>query len=327
MENSMNRVDILPKEGNLYKVNLHVHSTLSDGRFTPQELKEFYMTQGYHAVAFTDHRKCIPHNDLTDENFLALTGMELDFSLNDKYGNLFKAVHLNAISYDPEKEIVAKDGEQASELIKQGRPMEFPLINQTVAELKKEGFYVILNHPVWSNMSSDDVAQVQGFDAMEVFNSIAVMFNNYSDDSAVYQYFLRAGGKAAPIAADDCHRNFPDGTPSTEYAQAFVMVKAKELTYRAIMDAIKAGNFYASTGPMFENLWLEGDILHIECSPVSGVYVHSGSLVKKSTVSEKTDCITRMEVDISEIRTCSSHIWVQLRDTKGGKAWATPYWF
>ena len=38
-----------------YRANLHCHSTVSDGKKTPEELKEFYRSHGYSAVAFTDH--------------------------------------------------------------------------------------------------------------------------------------------------------------------------------------------------------------------------------------------------------------------------------
>jgi len=86
--------EILPQSGNWYKVNLHTHSDLSDGNFSPMELKKLYMAEGYDAVAFTDHRKCIPHIELTDETFVALTGTELDFSQTDANGKLIKAVHL-----------------------------------------------------------------------------------------------------------------------------------------------------------------------------------------------------------------------------------------
>ena len=68
---------LLLKEGNLYKANLHCHTTESDGKFTPEEIKKMYQNKGYSAVAYTDHRKCVPHTDLTDESFVALTGIEI----------------------------------------------------------------------------------------------------------------------------------------------------------------------------------------------------------------------------------------------------------
>ena len=314
--NTADPIALLPRSGKLYKVNLHTHSTLSDGKLTPQQLKEFYMANGYDAVAFTDHRKCIPHRELMDDRFVALTGVELDFNQEDEKGRLIKAVHMNALASDPDKTCAFES-----------MPLDYGQMDQTIAELKKEGFFVTLNHPVWSNMESADIEKIHGFDAMEVCNSIALMFNNYSDDSALYEYFLRSDGRAIPIAADDCHRLYPDGTPFAEYAKSFVMVKAEELSYPAIFRALTTGACYASTGPKFENLWLEGDTLHVECSPVFGVFVHSKYLNKKAQLVEKTGNITHAAFDISHIRAASPYFWVQLRDVNGEKAWATPYWF
>ena len=309
-------VEILPKKGRLHKINLHTHSTVSDGSFTPEKLKEMYMAEGYIAVAFTDHRKCVPHSELTDENFVALTGTELDFNRFDESGNVRKVVHINAIARDPQTERTYDAMEMTTENV-----------NRTISELKNDGFIVTMNHPVWSDMSTEDVISMKGFDCMEVFNSIGVMYNNYSDDSAYYEHFLRAGERAVPIAADDCHCSFADGTPFVEYFRGFNVVKTEELTYDSVINAIESGATYASTGPMFENIWLEGDILHVESSPVSGVFVHCKYLLYKASNIERTDCITHTELNISGLRAISPYIWVQLRDTKGNKAWAMPYWF
>ena len=309
-------VELLPKSGRFYKVNLHAHSTLSDGHFTPEELKGLYLANGYSAVAFTDHRNCISHAELTDENFVALTGVELDFHSYGDNGELASAVHLNVIA-----------NEQNYEQSFKSMPLEYGLINQTIENLKKAGHFVTLNHPVWSNMSTEELFTVKGYDAMEVFNSIAATFNNFSDDSAFYEVLLRKGGKCLPIAADDCHKIFEDGSPFLEYCKGFTVIKAPELTYKSLFDGLRAGNFYSSTGPKFENLWLEGDVLHVECSPVYGVFVHSKYLTCKTQDIRRTDCITHTEIDISKIRKNSPYFWVQLRDTNGKKAWAVPYWF
>ena len=42
---------LLPKEGKFYKANLHCHTTLSDGKLTPEQVKEEYMKRGYSIVA------------------------------------------------------------------------------------------------------------------------------------------------------------------------------------------------------------------------------------------------------------------------------------
>ena len=67
---------LLPEKGKFYKANLHMHTTVSDGANTPQEVKEAYQKEGYSIVAFSDHEVMVPHNELTDCNFLALTAFE-----------------------------------------------------------------------------------------------------------------------------------------------------------------------------------------------------------------------------------------------------------
>ena len=316
MDQKKEYVEILPREGNLYKANLHTHSTLSDGSFSPEQLKAMYMAEDYSVLAFTDHRKFVPHTDLCDKDFVALTSAELDFNLYDEKGLVTKVVHINSVSPEP-----------YFEASYERMPYEIGLINGTVADLRQKGHFVTLNHPNWSNMSNEDVLAVKGVDAIEIFNSIGTVFNNYGDDSPIYEYALRCGERAIPVAGDDTHKIFEDGTPFMEYYQSFTMIKAKALSYESIFDALKNGRCYASTGPIFENIWLEGNKLCVECSPVFGVYVHSKYISRKAQDVRPTDCITHTAIDISAIREVSPYIWVQLRDTNGKKAWAMPYWF
>ena len=96
---------LLPETGTFYKANLHCHSTVSDGKWTPEEIKRNYMAQGYSIVAYTDHEVVIPHNDLRDENFLPITGAEISVNknipgLSYRYS---KQYHLTILSTDPEK--------------------------------------------------------------------------------------------------------------------------------------------------------------------------------------------------------------------------------
>ena len=93
---------LLSPDGNFYKANLHCHTNISDGRFSPEEVKELYVSRGYSVVAYTDHDLFIPHHELTDEKFLALSGFEAEF--NSAYpGNKFMQVcHLCFIAKSPD---------------------------------------------------------------------------------------------------------------------------------------------------------------------------------------------------------------------------------
>ena len=59
-----------------YKANLHCHSTLSDGKLTPEALKEMYKSHGYDILAITDHSHPYSHTAMSDSDFLMLTGYE-----------------------------------------------------------------------------------------------------------------------------------------------------------------------------------------------------------------------------------------------------------
>ena len=89
---------LLPENGNFYKANLHSHSTVSDGRLTPREMKDFYMDNGYSIIAYTDHNKFVCHNELSDKNFLALNGVEIDINDDIQPRKFGKTCHFCMVS-------------------------------------------------------------------------------------------------------------------------------------------------------------------------------------------------------------------------------------
>ena len=99
---------LLPEDGKFYKANLHCHTTVSDGRRTPEEIKELYKSRGYSIVAYTDHDVMIDHSDLDDDGFLALRGYEMEVTETDVRAFLFKkTAHmcLIALSRDVERQV------------------------------------------------------------------------------------------------------------------------------------------------------------------------------------------------------------------------------
>ena len=93
---------LLPENGSFYKANLHCHTVLSDGNKTPEEVKEAYQKLGYSIVAYTDHELLIPHDELTDENFLALHGFELEINEENKEWKFLKVCHICFIGIEPD---------------------------------------------------------------------------------------------------------------------------------------------------------------------------------------------------------------------------------
>ena len=64
---------LIPEKGQFYKANMHAHTNISDGNMSPEEVKQCFLKMGYSIVAYTEHEVLVPHNDLTDDNVLAIT--------------------------------------------------------------------------------------------------------------------------------------------------------------------------------------------------------------------------------------------------------------
>ena len=60
-----------------YKGNLHVHTTVSDGRKSPEEVMALYQENGYDFLALTAHWNISPSCWYKD--MLVLSGMEIDY--------------------------------------------------------------------------------------------------------------------------------------------------------------------------------------------------------------------------------------------------------
>jgi predicted metal-dependent phosphoesterase TrpH len=61
-----------------YKANLHTHSTVSDGKLEPEAVRDLYRNAGYSILALTDHSVTVAHQDLSTDDFVMLTGVEID---------------------------------------------------------------------------------------------------------------------------------------------------------------------------------------------------------------------------------------------------------
>lgn len=276
---------LLPENGSFYKACLHSHSTVSDGKYTPKELKEIYKSRGYHILAISDHELLVEHSELDDENFLTLTAVEYAVC-EKKDWNHARTVEFNMFARDQHNTTQVcfsptsvKHGETwrvphvkyIGETLKKEFTQEF--CQRVIDEANENGFLVSLNHPISSFLTTDFIKNLTGLFAMEIYNQDSLFGGINEYGITMYEEMLRRGKPWCCIAADDFH-----GTLKNEYpAPGFVMIKADGLEYGKIISALEAGNFYASTGPIIEELYIEDGELHVKCSPVK-------------YIAMKTDC-------------------------------------
>lgn len=265
---------LLPSNVNFYKANLHVHTTVSDGDFTPEEIKKMYSEKGYSIVAFTDHEIMVPHPDLTDEKFLAVTSTEISVNERNDCDFFFtKTYHLNIYSpyenkncfntFDKGKMWLKHSYDYITneqEELQHNRTYDIDDVNTVIKMANDEGCLVSYNHPVWSLQDYSDYIDLKGVWGIELYNTGCAR-NGYFDSAKPFDDLLRRGEKVFPLATDDAHK-------LQDCFGGFVMVGAEKLTYDKVFKALKNGDFYASTGPEFFEISIEGGVVKVVSSPV-----------------------------------------------------------
>lgn len=331
---------LLPKDGTFFKVNMHCHTTVSDGTFTPEEIKALYLAHGYSAVAFTDHEVLLDHSDLCDENFVALHGYEMAIKARqhpyESTGAFMPVHHLiflakdqknltqpffyeenmtpgNCHDYIPQMKYhdVIHDAEYSPDGI-----------NSLIDAVNSHGFLVTYNHPNWSLQTMETIAPLKNLHAIEVINTGCFYHGDMS--GLVYGEMCRLGNAVVPVAGDDNHN--PNGTAGSCFA--YTMLKAPCLSYDALMEAYEKGDGYASCGPEFLDLYIEDNAIHVRTSPVRSIVLLSeGRTVRRQPVCAlpftETEPITEAVFPLED--KFGAFFRIELVDFDGRRAFSRAY--
>lgn len=285
---------LLGKYKNYYKANMHCHSNLSDGKLTPEELKELYKDKGYSILAITDHDSIRNHSYLDDEDFLTITSMEISIKQRLVSANVdrhMKVCHLNvyALEQDNEYNVCYSTDydyyspKERQEAILKANGGEYKRvyspegINTIIDIANQNGFLVCYNHPKWSLENYMQYSKYENLWAMEIWNTSSMTEGLFECNEGEYDDFLRMNKRLFPIAADDNH-NFRIGGDSFG---GFIMVNSDNLKYSQIMDSLKSGDFYASTGPTIDEVSVDGDVVTVKSS--------NAKFIRMSTCGRRTD--------------------------------------
>lgn len=316
--------DLLKKNGPFFKANLHCHTTVSDGKMTPEQVKDWYKSHGYSILAITDHSKYHTYPHLQDPDFLLVAGVETAFTCLDPKNKplKYKLCHINFWAKDPETSVY----------IPEEQTYDLGVINRYIAAMKKNGWLCGLNHPGWSLQTTEEINGIHGLDTFEVYNHTSHILDNNGDGQAHYAVFLNSGNRAWCIATDDNHTGFdPDGQISVEDGTlgGWINISMPELNYSNFIDAMENGRFYATSGPEFEELYIDEarDLLVLRCSPVRRVLVKGIHTVKAVRLCAREDSITYAEIPLAPIREKEPFFRLELITTDGKRAYSQPYYF
>ena len=323
-------MELIKKSAPQYKANLHCHSTFSDGKLTPEELKAAYKSHGYSVLAITDHEYPKDHSDMTDDDFLMLTGYEAYIR---KFENgcgdvLIPEIHINLIAKDPHTVDYigwndqyckyAKDPEVRAAFNKVGsletRRYDVEYINMFVRTAREHGYLCTHNHPVWSLEDWNMIAEYEGFFSMEMCNWSSFLLNGLEYNANLYDFLCRKGKRIFCHSADDNHNGYPFGTPGCDSFGGFAMIMADKLDYPSVIKALEEGNFYSSMGPVIHSLSIADGKVHIECDGAKQITLHVGGRNTPHVFGTRENPIYEAELDIPKVH---KYVRVSVMDFDG----------
>jgi len=261
------------------KVGLHIHTTRSDGRKTPEEVAAIYQNAGFDMIALTDH--WIYGHDNEINGLPIIPGCEYNFGETLKNDPIY---HIIALGMKKDPMTFAPDLKRISE--KEITP-SFVKANQMIEAIHKAGGIADLAHPAWSLNNDTQIKMIKGADATEIYNNVSDWgMSNRPYSGCVIDDLATQGIYYPLLAVDDTH--YYDG----DECKAYIMAEVDHLDVDSVLSAIQSGNFYATQGPEV-HLTKEADgQLHIQCSPCSRlvfmsnrVWAH-GRIVRGENITE-----------------------------------------
>jgi len=280
---------LLPQVDHFFKANLHTHSTISDGKLSPEEVKEGYKALGYQILCLTDHNTIVDHSAMNEPDFLMLTGIEININGPDYSTVSGKTYHMNLIAKDPKnlwcparlrrwfpvhEEYESKT--QYGDLVLQ---YDRESVNSLIAKANEKGFLVMYNHPTWSCQTYEDYVGLKGLWGMELRNTECCMIGHNENNFRVYRDILTSGTRIFPVGTDDMH--YPRAL-----GKSWIMVGAKDLCYDSVIEALEKGDFYMSCGPEITDICVEGNVLKVTCSDARQIRLETHGRMAKTVVAE-----------------------------------------
>ena len=301
-------MDLLPDIVRYFKANLHTHTNISDGDLSPEETAKLYRENGYQILCLTDHNIIVNHSDKNTEDFLMLTGVEIDLTDDQYYsanGYIGQSYHLLMIAKDANnlwqpitpKPIVPKGRTTFLQYLPfihndtMRRECDLEAANAMIARANEQGFLVAYCHPEWSGQRYPDYAGLKGLWAMELRNSGAAI--SMGMDLNNHQDLLELGNRLCPLGTDDMHE--------VVYAlDAWIMVGAKQLTYDSVIEALEKGDFYASCGPEIHSLTLEDGKITVASSDAARICLYSQCRFDKRIFAKPGQVLNSGEFDVTQ---------------------------
>ena len=260
-----------------YRCNTHTHTTGPDVNATLEVIAEWYQSHGYQCLVITDHEHLTDVHQLVRQyakhgSFLLLPGQEISqIAGNPSRPESLTLAHVNGINVN--RQIMPLDEPKQAADISLAESYQ-----RNAQAILAAGGIVQINHPnvQWA-IKADDLAHLDNPFLLEVWNAYKASNNlGGADDSgqpgpspeALWDTLLSRGKVVWAVASDDAHEyvHFEDRETPTP-GKAWIVVQARSLSTPAILEALRTGTFYASTGIALDSYSVDEKGIAIKIAP------------------------------------------------------------
>jgi hypothetical protein len=268
---------------------------------TTEQIVLRYREAGYDFLSITDHGVLTDTRELSIPDLLMIPGEEICSGSSER-GRFNHIVGLNI-----DEEIPVKDFQRE----------ENP---QRVIDLIEElGGFAILAHPYWSELNINDMTKLRGYIGIEVYNATCDLTIGRGYSNVHWDDLLAFGRCLLGFAVDDAHCLVKPLLP-LDLCEAWISVKARDLTVESIMESIGRGRFYSSNGPEIRAVEVEGGEIRVASSPVKSIaFVSNGGRGENNTVEEGS-----LEEAVYTVKGSEAYVRIEITDRSGRKAWLNP---
>lgn len=297
------------------KGNTHTHTTNSDGDTPPEEVALWYREHGYDFLVLSDHNvftdpATLAH--LTDSTFLLIPGEEVTSGFDGK------PVHVNGLNLPG-----LVEAREAETLV--------ATIQANVDAIREVEGVPHINHPNfrWA-FGAEELAQVRNDRLLEIHNGHPQVHNQGGGGTPgleeIWDILLTGGKRIYGIAVDDAHHFQGEfAAHRANPGRGWVAVRAAAREPLAIMEAMEAGHFYASTGVELADVVVGEGTLEVHIAPegdfrYTTTFIGAGGRILGETGANPAV----YELDGSELPGEVGYVRAKVTDSMGYVAWTQP---
>jgi hypothetical protein len=216
--------------------NLHAHTTRSDGQRDPQAVIDDYAERGHGFLMLSDHDVYISSDD-------------------------YARLDARGVILIPGNEITAA-GPHLLHVGGRSRVEPYPDRQQVVDAVVRDGGFAVFNHPNWfadfDHCPQEALERCQRYVGLEIYNGVISRLEGSPYATNRWDMLLTRGRRLWGFAHDDSH------AAQIDVGLGWNVAYVRDETPAGVVEALRQGRFYASTGVEITSIEVDSGKIAIE---------------------------------------------------------------